>query len=163
MSFSQRKSDFGGVSRKDAEERRRKATLEHCNLKYFFMSENEIATVVVDKAFKIHKLFGPGMFESVYETLLKYELRKVFGNVKRQCSIPLVHENLVVPEAFKADLIVEDKVLIELKSVEEMGKLPYKQVTTYLNLTGYHLGLLINFNTILIKDGIKRIVNDLEE
>ena len=127
------------------------------------MSENEIATIVVDKAFKIHRKFGPGMFESVYETLMEYELKKVFNDVKRQCPVPLIHENLFVPEAFKADLIVENCVLIELKSVEEMGRLPYKQVTTYLHLTGYHLGLLINFNTILIKDGIKRIVNNLNE
>ena len=127
------------------------------------MTENEIAKVVVDIAFKIHNLFGPGLFESVYEELMEYELRKVFQNVRRQFAIALIHEELYIPTAFRADLLVENKVLVELKSVEEFGKLDFKQVRTYLNLTGYKLGLLINFNVPLIKDGIKRIVNGLDE
>lgn len=126
------------------------------------MTENEIASVVVDTAYKVHRLFGPGLFESVYEELMEYELRKVFSNVKRQHPVPLIHEELFIPVAFRAVLIVNDKVLIELKSVEAFKKVDFKQVRTYLNLTGYKLGLLINFNVEFIKDGIKRIVKGLE-
>ena len=106
---------------------------------------------------------APGLFESVYEELMEYELRKIFTNVRRQFSIALIHEELYIPTAFRADLLVENKVLVELKSIEIIGKLEFKQVRTYLNLTGYKLGLLINFNVPLIKDGIKRIVNCLED
>ena len=127
------------------------------------MSENEISKVVVNTAFKIHTLFGPGLLESVYEELMYYELKKIYNDVKRQQVIPLVHEELYIPVAFRADLIVDNKVLIELKSVEQVPKVDYKRVNTYLNLTGYKLGLLINFNVPLIKDGIKRMVNGLED
>ncbi len=127
------------------------------------MTENEIAKVVVNTAFKIHNLFGPGLLESVYEELMYYELKKIFVDVKRQQVIPLIHEELYITVAFRADLIVESKVLIELKSVEEVAKVDYKRVNTYLSLTGYRLGLLINFNVPLIKDGIRRIANGLEE
>ncbi len=127
------------------------------------MTENEIAKVVVNTAFKIHSLFGPGLLESVYEELMYYELKKIFADVRRQQVIPLIHEELYITVAFRADLIVESKVLIELKSVEEIAKVDYKRVNTYLSLTGYKLGLLINFNVPLIKDGIRRIVNGLEE
>ena len=125
------------------------------------MTENEIATIIVDKAFKTHKLFGLGLFESVYESLMYHELKKEFSNVKRQWAIPLIHEELYIEDAFRADLIFDNKVLIELKSVEEIGKVHFKQVTTYLNLSDCRLGLLINFNSALVKDGIKRIVNGL--
>ena len=127
------------------------------------MTENEIARVVVHTAFKIHNLFGPGLLESVYEELMYYELKKEFNDVKRQQTIPLIHEDLYIAIAFRADLIVESKVLIELKSVEEIPKVDYKRVNTYLNLTGYKLGLMINFNVPLIKDGIRTMVNGLEE
>lgn len=127
------------------------------------MIENEIATIIVDIAFRIHKQFGPGLFESVYEELMYYELNKVFNDVKRQYSIPLIHEELYIAVAFRADLIVEGKVLVELESVEILQKLDFKQISTYLSLTGYKLGLLINFNVELIKDGIRRIVNGLED
>lgn len=127
------------------------------------MTENEIAKVIVNTAFKIHKLFGPGLLESVYEELMYYELKKIFGDVRRQQVIPLIHEELYISVAFRADLIVENKVLIELKSVQEVAKVDFKRVNTYLSLTGYKLGLLINFNVELIKDGIRRIVNGLEE
>jgi GxxExxY protein len=127
------------------------------------ITENEIAKIVVDTAFKIHKLFGPGLFESVYEELMYYELKKTFKDIKRQYPIPLIHEELYVSIAFRADMIIENKMLIELKSIEKIGDVEYKQVRTYLNLTGYKLGLLINFNTALIKDGIKRVINGLED
>lgn len=127
------------------------------------MNENEIAKVVVNTAFKIHSLYGPGLLESVYEELMYYELKKVFDDVKRQHTIPLVHETLYIAVAFRADLIVDNKVLLELKSVEEVPKVDYKRMNTYLKLTGYKLGLLINFHVPLIKDGIKRMVNGLED
>jgi GxxExxY protein len=103
------------------------------------------------------------LFESVYEELMAYELRKVFPNIRRQFPVALMHEEIYIPIAFRADLIVENKVLIELKSVEGISRVDFKQVRTYLNLTGYKLGLLINFNVELIKDGIRRIVNGLAE
>ena len=126
------------------------------------MTENEISRVVVNTAFKIHNLFGPGLLESVYEELMYYELKKIFENIKRQQFVPLIHEELYIPIAFRSDLIIENKVLIELKSKEEVTKLDYKRANTYLKLTGYKLGLMINFNVVLIKDGIKRMVNGLE-
>lgn len=127
------------------------------------MSENEIATIIVDIAYKIHKQFGPGLFESVYEELMYYELKKVFGDVNPQYPIALIHEKLYIPVAFRADLIVESKFLVELKSVEILQRIDFKQIRTYLNLTGYKLGLLINFNVEYIKDGIRRIPNGLED
>ncbi|HEY0066878.1 MAG TPA: GxxExxY protein [Flavisolibacter sp.] len=125
------------------------------------MKENEIASIVVDLCYHIHLEYGPGLFESVYEEILCYELRKLEFAIKRQCYIPLTHEGVFVPRAFKADLIIEDKVLIELKSVDDLSKLHYKQVFTYLKLTGCRLGLLVNFNVGLMKEGIHRIVNKL--
>ena len=125
------------------------------------MTENEISKVVVDLCFKIHKQYGPGLFESVYEELLCYELSKSDVSFKRQHPVPLVHENVKMEAGFRADVIVMDKVIVELKSVELLADLHYKQVQTYLKLTGCKLGLLINFNVALIKDGIHRIVNNL--
>ncbi len=125
------------------------------------MTENEISKVVVDLCFKIHKQYGPGLFESVYEELFFYELSKSDVSFKRQHPVPLVHENVKMEAGFRADVIVMDKVIVELKSVELLADLHYKQVQTYLKLTGCKLGLLINFNVALIKDGIHRIVNNL--
>lgn len=125
------------------------------------MTENEISKEVVDACFIIHTRFGPGLFESVYEELLSYELIKRGLDIKRQEFIRLVHENVVLNKAFKADLVVEDKVIIEIKSVEELKDMHYKQLFTYLKLTNLKLGLLVNFNVALIKTGIHRIVNRL--
>jgi GxxExxY protein len=125
------------------------------------MTENEIAKVVVNLCFNIHKQYGPGLFESVYEELVCYELDKAGLLFTRQRAIPLVHETIRMEVGFRADLIVEDKVVIELKSVENLAEVHYKQVQTYLKLTKLKLGLLINFNVALIKDGIHRIVNNL--
>lgn len=125
------------------------------------MTENEISKVIVDLCFKIHKQYGPGLFESVYEELFCYELGKSDVSFKRQYPVPLVHENVKMEAGFRADVIVMDKVIVELKSVELLADLHYKQVQTYLKLTGCKLGLLINFNVALIKDGIHRIVNNL--
>ncbi len=127
------------------------------------MTENEVATIIVDTAYHIHKRLGPGLLESAYEPVLEHELRKRALRVARQVGIPLLYDGLVIEEAFRADLIVEDLVIVELKSVEQIHPVHPKQVLTYLKLTGKRLGLLINFNTPLIKHGITRIANGLPE
>jgi GxxExxY protein len=106
---------------------------------------------------------GPGLFESVYEEVLRYELENRNLKVERQKGMPIRYENLLIEMGFKADIIVEDKVILELKSVESLNKVHHKQLITYLRLSDKKLGLLINFNTVLIKNGINRIVNGLEE
>ncbi|MBF2056956.1 MAG: GxxExxY protein [Cyanobacterium sp. T60_A2020_053] len=125
------------------------------------MRENEISRVIVDVAYNIHVELGPGLLESVYETIMAYELDKRGLQFIRQKSIPITYKNLTIEDAFRADLIVENKVIVELKSVEKIAPVHKKQVFTYLKLTNKKLGLLINFNTELIKDGITRIVNNL--
>ena len=125
------------------------------------MTENEISKLVVDLCFKIHKQYGPGLFESVYEEIFYYEWSKNGTIIKRQHPIPLIHEEIKMEVGFRADFIIEDKVIIELKSIEALADIHYKQVQTYLKLTNLKLGLLINFNVPLIKDGIHRIVNNL--
>ena len=125
------------------------------------MSENEIAAIVVDSCLKIHKLLGPGLFESVYEEVLSYELMKKKLKIDRQVGIPVIYEEVKMEVGFRADIIVENKVIIELKSVETVLPVHKKQLLTYLKLTGLKLGLLINFNEALLKNGIVRIVNKL--
>lgn len=125
------------------------------------MTENEIATQVVDAAFKIHTTLGPGLLESVYEVLLAHELQKRGLRVVRQVSIPIVYEGIRFDEGFRADLIVEDKVIVELKSIETVAPVHKKQVLTHLRLMNLKLGLLINFGEDLIKNGISRIANGL--
>lgn len=124
-------------------------------------SENEIARYVVNHCFQLHKKFGPGLFESVYEELLSYELVKSGIPFVRQQAIPLIHEEIKLEVGFRADFIVDGKVIIELKSIEVLAPIHYRQVQTYLKLTNLRLGLLINFNVNLIKDGIHRIVQNL--
>ncbi len=126
------------------------------------MTENEIAKEIVDAAYKIHTTFGPGLLESVYEAVLAYELERRGLRVLRQHPIPIIWESVHLQEGFRADLIVEDKVIVELKSIEEIAPVHKKQLLTYLRLANKRLGLLINFNSELIKDGIKRIVNGLQ-
>ncbi|MEW5859339.1 MAG: GxxExxY protein [Cyanobacteriota bacterium] len=125
------------------------------------MTENEIAKEIVDAAYKIHTHLGPGLFESVYEAVLAYELERRGLRVVRQQPIPVVYENVKLEEGFRADLIVENKVIIELKSLEKLAPVHKKQLLTYLRLTNKRLGLLINFGEALIKDGITRLVNGL--
>ena len=125
------------------------------------MTENEIATQIVDAAYKIHTTLGPGLFESVYETILATELEHRGLHVTRQQAIPIVWEDVHLDAGFRADLLVENKVIVEVKSVEVLAPVHRMQVLTYLRLGGKRLGLLINFNTALIKDGISRIVNGL--
>ena len=116
---------------------------------------------IVDVAFKIHTTFGPGLLESVYETVMAYALQKRRLRVVRQQAIPVVYESIRMDLGFRADLIVENKVVIEIKSVESIAPVHKKQLLTYLRLTDKKLGLLINFNVELIKDGITRVVNGL--
>ncbi len=125
------------------------------------MTENEIAKQIVDVAFKIHTTFGPGLLESVYETIMAYELQKRGLRVRRQQAIPVIYEDVKMDLGFRADLIVEDKVVVEIKSVEAIAPVHKKQLLTYLRLTDKRLGLLINFNVELIKNGITRVVNGL--
>ena len=125
------------------------------------MTENEISRLVVDLCFKIHKQYGPGLFESVYEEIFGYEWSKNGIHFTRQQAIPLIHEEIKMEAGFRADFIIDNKVIIELKSIEALAPVHYKQVLTYLKLTNLKLGLLVNFNVDLIKDGIHRIVNNL--
>ncbi len=125
------------------------------------MNENEISRIVVDSCYRIHKELGPGLFESVYEEILCFELEKHNLEIRRQVPIPLVYEEVKLEAGFRADIIINNKVIIELKSVEQICNVHKKQLLTYLKLTDKRLGLLINFNVDLIKDGITRIVNNL--
>lgn len=123
------------------------------------MTENEIAKEIVDAAYKVHTTLGPGLLESVYETVLAYELEKRDLKVVRQKSLPVIYESVKLEEGFRTDIIVEGKVIIELKSVETTAPVHKKQLLTYLRLSGLKLGLLINFGSHLIKDGITRVIN----
>jgi GxxExxY protein len=127
------------------------------------MTENEIAKIVVDIALKLHVALGPGLLESVYLAVFAHELRKCGLKVEVEKPIPVVYESVKLEIGFRADLVVEDKVIIELKSVEAISDVHKKQLLTYLKLTGLKLGLLINFGQEVLKENIKRIVNGLEE
>ncbi len=125
------------------------------------MTENELSKIIVNTCYNIHLELGPGLLESVYEEVLYYELINQGLQVERQKPIPLVWKDIKMGIGFRADLIVENKVIIELKSVEAIAPVHPKQLLTYLKITDMKLGLLINFNEKLIKDGITRIVNNL--
>jgi GxxExxY protein len=126
------------------------------------MNENELSKVVLDVAFKIHKQLGPGLFESVYEAIMAYELMNEYNlNVHRQRPIPVIWKDVKLELGFRADLIIEEKLIVEIKSIEALAPVHAKQVLTHLRLTNIKLGLLINFNEELLKNGIKRIVNNL--
>ena len=125
------------------------------------LTENELSRLIVDLCFKIHKQYGPGLFEIVYEEIFSYEWAKNGIPFTRQQAIPLIHEEIKLDAGFRADLIIANKVIIELKSVEVLAPIHFKQVQTYLKLTGLKLAILVNFNVNLIKDGMHRIVNNL--
>ncbi len=131
------------------------------SLKSFKLSENELATLVVDKCFAIHKQYGPGLYESVYEEIFCYEWNITGIPYRRQVQVPIVHGELKIDAAFRLDVMIDELVIIEFKSVETLAPVHFKQVQTYLRLTELKLGLLINFNVDLIKNGIHRIVNRL--
>ena len=122
---------------------------------------NQVSGQIVDAAFHIHSKLGPGLLESVYEVILAKELERRGLFIERQKAVPIEFEGLHFEEGFRADLIVERAIVVELKSVETLAPVHYKQVLTYLRLLDYRLGLLINFGASLLKDGIKRIVNKL--
>jgi GxxExxY protein len=125
------------------------------------MTENEIARQIVDAAFTIHVNTGPGLLESAYEAMLAYELRTRDLHVVCQQPMPLVYAGVHLDVGYRVDMIVEDKVIVEIKSVEQTTPVHYKQLLTYLRLADKRLGLLINFGADRIKDGIKRIANNL--
>ena len=127
------------------------------------MKENEISKHVVDSAYSIHTNIGPGLLETVYEVLLAHELKKRGLEVERQVPVAIVYDGIEFEEGFRADLIVENTLIIEVKSVEKTAPVHKKQLLTYLRLTDKRLGLLINFGDELIKNGISRVVNGLEE
>ena len=125
------------------------------------MHENEISGIIVDAAYKIHTTLGPGLLESVYEIVLAHELKTRGLTVIVQQPIPVIYEDVRLDLGFRADIIVNNKVVIEVKSVETIAPVHPKQLRTYLRLMNLKLGLLINFNVPLIKDGIQRVVNNL--
>jgi GxxExxY protein len=126
-----------------------------------FMRENEIAKMAMDICFLIHKKFGPGLFESVYEELFCFEWSKNGIYFVRQHPVPLSHETIKLEAGFRADCIIDNRVILEFKSIESLAEVHYKEGLTYLKLTNLKLGLLINFNVPLMKNGIHRIVNNL--
>jgi GxxExxY protein len=125
------------------------------------MHQNEIASIVIEKSIRMHRLLGPGLLESVYETILVHELKKEGLLVHAQVPIPIVYDNIEMPLAFRLDIKVENSVILEIKSTEGLAPVHYKQLLTYLRLTNKKLGLLLNFNVALMKDGIHRVVNGL--
>lgn len=125
------------------------------------MTENDLSKIIVNTAYQIHVKLGPGLLESVYEEIMYFELVEQGLRVERQRGIPVSWKGLKMDLGFRADLIVENKVIIELKSVEKIAPVHPKQLLTYLKVTGLKLGLLINFNEVLVKEGITRIVNHL--
>lgn len=127
------------------------------------MTENDIAKIIVDACYKIHTTLGPGLLESVYEIVLQRELESRGLRVRRQVPVSIVWEGINFEEGFRADLIVNDLVIIEIKSVEKLAPVHGKQLLTYLRLMKLRLGLLINFGESLIKDGIKRVANGMPE
>ena len=127
------------------------------------MEENEIGKIVVDAAVKVHSALGPGLLESVYEAVLSKELERRGLAVARQVAVPIEYEGMKFDEGFRADIILEGKVILELKSVEQMSKVHHKQLFTCLKLKELKLGYLLNFGASLMKEGIKRMINGLDD
>jgi len=127
------------------------------------MNENDVAKIIVDAAYKIHQRIGPELLETVYEIVLAHELRKRGLELQRQVAIPIRYDDLIFEEGFRADLVVQNLVIVELKSVEELGPVHSKQVLTQIRLAEKRLGLLINFGSALLKSRVKRIANGLPE
>ncbi|MGV3612502.1 MAG: GxxExxY protein [Fluviicola sp.] len=125
------------------------------------MSENELSSIIIGLAIEVHTELGPGLLESVYETCLYHELKEIGLKVERQVNLPVKYKNLFLESGLRLDLIVEDKVIIELKAVKELCDIHVAQTLTYLKLTNLKLGLLINFNEVRIKNGLQRVVNHL--
>ena len=127
------------------------------------MTENEIGDLLINCAIEVHRGIGPGLYESVYESILAHRLRQHELKVERQVQVPLEYDGIVFEEGFRADLIIDKKVIVELKCIDTVGLVHRKQLLTYLKLTGNRLGFLLNFNESLLKNGIVRVVNNLKE
>ena len=125
------------------------------------MTENELSRIVFNCALKVHQNLGPGLLESAYEECLFYELKKTGVEVQKQKALPLIYEEVKLDIGYRIDIIVENKLILEIKSVEALNDVHFAQLLTYLKLTNCKLGMLINFNVDLIKNGIKRVVNNL--
>ncbi|WP_304517879.1 GxxExxY protein [Cecembia rubra] len=125
------------------------------------MTENQIAKIVLDKSFEIHRALGPGLLESVYEKALEFELNQTKIMVASQVPVPLVYKEIKFESGFRLDLLVENKVIVEIKANEGLAPVHFAQTLTYLKLADKRLGLLINFNVKFLKDGIHRLVNNL--
>lgn len=125
------------------------------------MTESELAKLVFEAGLKVHRALGPGLLESAYEECLYYELCKLGLKVEKQKALPLIYEEIKLDAGYRIDLLVEEKLVLELKSVEVLSDLHMAQILTYLKLSNCKLGLLINFNTVLFKDGVHRVVNGL--
>ncbi len=125
--------------------------------------EDRIASDVVESAFRIHRALGPGLLESVYETLLAHELEGLGHSVQRQVPVPVRYGQVVFDVGFRADVVVEGRVILELKAVEKQHPVHSRQLLTYLRATDLRLGMLLNFGEIRMKDGITRVVNNLPE
>ncbi len=123
------------------------------------MTENEISKLVFNAALKVHKALGPGLLESAYESCLFYELKKTGLKTERQKTLPLIYEDIKLDAGYRIDIIIEDKFIIEIKAVEILNDVHLAQLLTYLKLSDCKLGMLINFNVSLIKNGIKRVIN----
>lgn len=130
-------------------------------LKTTFMLENEISQKIIGCAIEVHKVLGPGLLESAYQECLSYELEKSGLNVQKQKPLPLIYKDMKLETGYRLDLIVENKVIIEIKSVETINDIHVAQLLTYLKLSGCRLGLLMNFNVLRIVDGMKRLANRL--
>jgi len=126
------------------------------------MHENQIADGIVDAAFKVHRHFGPGLLESAYEACLAFELLEMGFKVEKQIALPLVYREVKLDTGYRLEIWVERKVIIEVKAVEEIHPVHMAQMITYLKLTGNHLGLIMNFHSALLKDGMRRVVNNLK-
>ena len=125
------------------------------------MSENEISKLLFESGLKIHRKLGVGLYEMVYEECLVYELKKQGIKVEKQKNISIEYEELVIEKAFRLDLLIEDKVIVEIKAVPEINSYHTYQLLNYLRITGCKLGLVLNFHSVLFKDGVKRIANNL--
>jgi GxxExxY protein len=125
------------------------------------MIENDLSYKIIGAAIELHKTVGPGLLESCYENALAFELREMGLEVKQQVSMPFIYKEVKQDVGYRIDLVVNNKIIIEVKSVEALVPVHYAQTLTYLRLSGLKLGLLINFNTSVLKDGIHRIVNNL--
>ena len=125
------------------------------------MTENEIGKIVVDSAIKVHKALGPGLLESAYEACLAYELKKTGLDVQTQVGLPLKYEDVMLDVGYRVDILIEKKVVLELKTVERLLPIHEAQIISYLKLSNCKLGFLLNFKVYRMKDGIRRIVNNL--